>query len=140
MTQQQNQRQSTTPPSPGAASGPRAAAARREEAERHSQTRAADLDAGLEGTFPASDPVAASQPSTAAATQSDRPTAGAGDTARDRLATPAEQPHSRVNVSSADELRYWTRRFEVSEDRLREAVRQAGFFPADVAHYLGRSL
>lgn len=135
MTQRQHQDQQQS-----RNHGNRHAGARQEERDRHNRNRSADLDAGLEGTFPASDPVAASQPSTAAATQSDRPTAGAGDKARGRLATPAEQPHGRVNVSNADDLRYWTRRFEVSEDRLREAVRQAGFFPADVAHYLGRSL
>lgn len=137
MTQSQHQNQSGQQPANG--EGRRADAARREEADRHSRNRPGDLDAGLEGTFPASDPVAISQPSTAAATQSDRPTVGAGAATRDRLASPAEQPHSRVNVSTAEDLRYWTRRFDVSEDRLREAVREAGFFPADVAHYLGRS-
>jgi hypothetical protein len=139
MTQQQNQQQSATSPSSGAASG-RHEGARREEAERHSRAQPSDLDEGLEETFPASDPVAASQPSTAAATQSDRPTAAAGNAARARLATPAEQPHSRVNISNAEDLRYWMDRFDVGEERLRDAVRQAGFFPADVAHYLGRSL
>lgn len=36
------------------------------------------------------------------------------------------QDASRVNVNEDYELQYWTERFNVSRDELREAVKQAG--------------
>jgi hypothetical protein len=94
------------------------------------------LDAGLRDSFPASDPVAASQPTTATPSQEGHRNARAGDRAREVLAA----RYRRVNVSTEQDVRYWANRFGVAEDRLKEAVRKAGFLPQDVADYLGRSL
>ncbi|WP_298724777.1 DUF3606 domain-containing protein [uncultured Ferrovibrio sp.] len=94
-----------------------------------------ELEQGLRDTFPASDPVSVSQPTTATPSKSDRPMAKAGDKTR----AAAINPRSRVNVSEENEVQYWTERFGVSEDKLKEAVRTVGFFPRDVADYLGKS-
>ncbi|HEX6959103.1 MAG TPA: DUF3606 domain-containing protein [Ferrovibrio sp.] len=97
-----------------------------------------ELDAGLEGTFPASDPVAISQPTTATPQKRDKPAAEAGNKTRDAVENSA--PPRRVNVSETEEIRYWTQRFGVSEEELKEAVRTVGFIPADVAAFLGKPL
>jgi hypothetical protein len=94
------------------------------------------LDAGLRDSFPASDPVAVSQPTTATPSQDGHRDAGAGDKARETLTA----AHSRVNVSTEQDIRYWMERFDVAEDKLKEAVRKAGFLPQDVADYLGKPL
>jgi hypothetical protein len=39
---------------------------------------------------------------------------------------------SRVNADDPDELRYWTKRFQVSEDKLRTAVGKVGVIIDDV--------
>jgi hypothetical protein len=44
--------------------------------------------------------------------------------------------HSRVNVNDRAELDYWTRRFDVSEERLKAAVRKVGVIIDDVAREL----
>lgn len=95
-----------------------------------------ELEEGLRDTFPASDPVAISQPTTATPSKTDRPMAAAGDKAR----SVATKRHSRVNVSEEQEVQYWTEKFGVSEEELKKAVRTVGFFPRDVADYLGKSL
>ena len=38
----------------------------------------------------------------------------------------APQDAKRVDVNEGDEVQYWTDRFSVSEDRLREAVKKVG--------------
>jgi hypothetical protein len=95
-----------------------------------------ELDAALRDSFPASDPVALTQPT--AATPSLRSEAGAksADKAREKIL----KKHSRVNLSEDSEVEYWTDRFGVSEKELRKAVREAGFIPADVADKLGKTL
>jgi hypothetical protein len=44
----------------------------------------------------------------------------------------------RINVNEAHELRYWTKKFGVSEDRLREVVKSAGVMAADVEKALAK--
>lgn len=103
--------------------------------ERKSR-REEELDVGLRDSFPASDPVAVSQPTTATPARSDHRNARAGDKAREELTA----QHRRVNVSTDHDIRYWMDRFEVGEKELKEAVRKAGFLPQDVANYLGKTL
>jgi len=43
----------------------------------------------------------------------------------------------RVNVSQEHELRYWTEKFGVSAEALRDAVKQVGEVAEDVADFLG---
>ncbi|HLT77443.1 MAG TPA: DUF3606 domain-containing protein [Ferrovibrio sp.] len=108
-----------------------------QRSDRDRQETEMELDEALRDTFPASDPVSISQPTTAAPSLSDRPDAKAGDHARMELVDAAPR---RVNVSEEDDIRFWTEKFGVTEEELKEAVRQAGFFPSDVADYLGKSL
>jgi hypothetical protein len=44
----------------------------------------------------------------------------------------------RVNVDEDYEVRYWTRKWNVSEERLREAVAAAGVMAGDVEAWLRR--
>jgi hypothetical protein len=44
----------------------------------------------------------------------------------------------RVNVDEDYEVRYWTRKWNVSEERLREAVAAAGVMADDVEAWLRR--
>ena len=106
-------------------------------ADRTTREKEEELDEALRGTFPASDPVAMSQPTAATPSLKDRPNAEAGDRTRMEI---VEAMPKRVNVSEDDDIRYWTERFGVSEEKLKEAVRHAGFFPSDVADYLGKTL
>lgn len=108
----------------------------REEIGRSERSQQEELDAGLRDSFPASDPAAVSQPSTATPSIADRPNARAGDRTRAKLAT----GRSRVNVSTKQDIGYWTRKFGVEERELKQAVRKAGFLPQDVANYLGKTL
>jgi hypothetical protein len=108
--------------------------ARRED--RGTLDKEEELDEALRDSFPASDPVALTQPT--ASTPSLRSEAGAksGDKAREKIL----KKHSRVNLSDDNEVEYWTERLGVSERELRKAVREAGFIPADVADKLGKTL
>ncbi len=94
------------------------------------------LDTGLRDSFPASDTVAVSQATTATPSRSDHRNAKAGDRTREELTAIRE----RVNVSTDEDIRYWTEKFDVSEKELNAAVRKAGFLPQDVANHLGRTL
>lgn len=51
------------------------------------------------------------------------------------------QDASKVNVNEDYELRYWTKRFNISEERLREAVKEVGPSVSAIEEYLkkGRS-
>jgi len=108
--------------------------ARRED--RDELDKEEELDEALRGSFPASDPVALTQPT--ASTPSLRSEAGAksANKAREKIL----KKHSRVNLSDDGEVEYWTERLGVSEKELRKAVREAGFIPADVADKLGKTL
>lgn len=108
--------------------------ARRED--RNDVEKEEELDEALRGSFPASDPVALTQPT--AATPSLRSEGGAksADKAREKIL----KKHNRVNLSDESEVEYWTERLGVSENELRKAVREAGFIPSDVADKLGKTL
>ena len=47
------------------------------------------------------------------------------------------QDAKRVNVHQEHELRYWSQKFGVSAEVLREAVEQVGPMVEDVADYIG---
>lgn len=110
------------------------AEARRDD--RDDQDKDEELDEALRNSFPASDPVAMSQPT--ASTPSLRSEAGA--TSFNKAREKVLKQHSRVNLSEESEVEYWTDRFGVSEEELRKAVREAGFIPGDVADKLGKAL
>jgi hypothetical protein len=111
------------------------------EAHRDDRDAEQELDTALRDSFPASDPVALTQPTAATPSLRSGNGAKAGDRTRDKILNrTGPKPHSRVNLSEKAEVRYWTERFGVSEQALREAVREAGFIPADVANRLGKSL
>lgn len=44
----------------------------------------------------------------------------------DDLSNRGPQDRARVNVNEAHELKYWTREFGVTEDKLRQAVKEVG--------------
>ncbi|MGU3362695.1 DUF3606 domain-containing protein [Methylobacterium sp. M6A4_1b] len=46
---------------------------------------------------------------------------------------------SKISLSEAWEVRYWTKRFNVTEDQLRECIRRVGNGTAKVAHCLGKA-
>ncbi|HVW75784.1 MAG TPA: DUF3606 domain-containing protein [Rhizomicrobium sp.] len=50
------------------------------------------------------------------------------------------QDRSRINVHEDYELRYWTEKWNVTADQLREAVRAVGPMAADVARQLGKTV
>jgi hypothetical protein len=49
------------------------------------------------------------------------------------------QDRSRINVEQDYELQYWTQKFGVSSDKLREAVKQVGPSADAVERHLGSS-
>lgn len=49
------------------------------------------------------------------------------------------QDRSRININEAHEVRYWTSRFDVSEEALRKAVAEVGVSSDKVADHLGKS-
>jgi hypothetical protein len=49
------------------------------------------------------------------------------------------QDRSRVNVEQDYERRWWSQKWNVSEDKLREAVKAAGSSASAVAKHLGKS-
>ena len=54
----------------------------------------------------------------------------------DNLKDKGPQDRSRVNVNEPWELRYWSEKFNVSHDRLKEAVKNVGVSAAKVQEYL----
>lgn len=56
----------------------------------------------------------------------------------DDLGNRGAQDRSRINVNEAHEVRYWTQRFEVSEEALRKAVADVGVSVDEVATHLGK--
>ncbi len=46
------------------------------------------------------------------------------------------QDRERINVDKEDELRFWSREFDVSEEQLRDAVRAVGTLANDVRAHL----
>ena len=47
---------------------------------------------------------------------------------------------TRINVSEAYEVTYWTNRFDVSPERLTHAIANVGPMVHDVARYLGKHI
>lgn len=50
------------------------------------------------------------------------------------------QDRERINMSEDYEVRYWTKKFDVDEDRLRSAVDKVGDRAKAVAQELGRAM
>lgn len=57
----------------------------------------------------------------------------------DDLTQAGAQDRSRININEPHEVRYWTQRFDVSEDALRRAVAQVGVSAQAVAQHLGKN-
>ena len=57
----------------------------------------------------------------------------------DDLTQAGAQDRSRINIDEPHEVRYWTQRFDVSEDALRRAVAQVGVSAEAVARHLGKN-
>lgn len=56
----------------------------------------------------------------------------------DDLSQAGAQDRSRININEPHEVRYWTQRFDVSEEDLRRAVAQVGVSVEAVAQHLGK--
>jgi hypothetical protein len=56
----------------------------------------------------------------------------------DNLNDRGPQDRSRINVNEAWELQYWTKKFGVSEEQLRDAVKAAGPSADAVGKHLGK--
>lgn len=56
----------------------------------------------------------------------------------DNLQNRGPQDDARVNVNQAWEVTYWTKKFGVTEAKLREAVKAVGVMVVDVKKYLGK--
>lgn len=56
----------------------------------------------------------------------------------DNLNERGPQDRSRVNVNEPWELQYWSRKFGVSEDQLKDAVKAAGTSADAVGKHLGK--
>ncbi|HEX8269776.1 MAG TPA: DUF3606 domain-containing protein [Flavobacterium sp.] len=54
----------------------------------------------------------------------------------DNLKNTGKADDIRINVNQEHEVRYWTKELNVTEDRLREAVRAVGVMVADVKEFL----
>jgi hypothetical protein len=57
-------------------------------------------------------------------------------TMSDNLKNTGKADDIRINVNQEHEVRYWTKELNVTEDRLREAVRAVGVMVADVKEFL----
>jgi hypothetical protein len=49
------------------------------------------------------------------------------------------QDAARVNVNERHEVAYWTKKWGVTEEKLKEAVTRVGVMVKDVAKHLGKS-
>lgn len=56
----------------------------------------------------------------------------------DDLRNRGPQDDARVNVNQDWEVAYWTKKFGVSEAKLREEVKAVGVMVVDVKKYLGK--
>jgi hypothetical protein len=57
----------------------------------------------------------------------------------DNLKDRGPQDRARVNVEEGYERQWWAKKWGISEDKLREAVKSAGASAGAVASYLGKS-
>ena len=56
----------------------------------------------------------------------------------DSPANRGSQDRQRIDVSQEHECRYWSERFGISPERLRQAVKEAGPMVEAVRQYLGK--
>ncbi|QGY03846.1 DUF3606 domain-containing protein [Methylobacterium mesophilicum SR1.6/6] len=56
----------------------------------------------------------------------------------DNLRRREPEDKSKINVHEDWELEYWARRFGVTKERIKDAVRQVGVQTKDVAEFLGQ--
>ncbi|ROH99527.1 DUF3606 domain-containing protein [Chryseobacterium daecheongense] len=56
----------------------------------------------------------------------------------DDLSKRRPQDASKVNVNETWELEYWSKKFGVTKERLKEAVKAVGTSAAEVQKYLGK--
>jgi hypothetical protein len=80
------------------------------------------LDKAIADTFPASDPVAISQPAPSAPQPS----------------SPAKADMQHIAADDEQELRFWAAQFGVDVDRVRQAIAAVGIEVAKVRAYLGK--
>jgi hypothetical protein len=58
----------------------------------------------------------------------------------DNLNIKGPEDRTRINTKEDWEVKYWSQKFDVSADRLRDAVRSVGTMARDVARHLGKPL
>ena len=80
------------------------------------------LDKAIADTFPASDPVAISQPAPA----------------EPQPSSPAKADMQHIAADDEQELRFWAAQFGVEVDRVKQAVAAVGIEVAKVRAYLGK--
>ena len=56
----------------------------------------------------------------------------------DEPANRAGKDRTRIDIGDDHDLRYWSRRFNVSRNEIRRAVEKVGVLTIDVARHLGR--
>jgi hypothetical protein len=56
----------------------------------------------------------------------------------DDLGNRGAQDRSRIDINEAHEVRYWTQRFDVTEEALRKAVAEVGISVDEIAEHLGK--
>ncbi len=56
----------------------------------------------------------------------------------DDLKNPGPQDRTRINVNEDHELRYWTKTLDVSDDKLKAAVKAVGVSVEAVKKHLGK--
>jgi hypothetical protein len=56
----------------------------------------------------------------------------------DDLGNRGAQDRSRIDINEAHEVRYWTQRFDVTEEALRKAVAEVGVSVDEIAEHLGK--
>jgi hypothetical protein len=56
----------------------------------------------------------------------------------DDLSKKRPQDANKVNIQEAWELAYWSKHFNVTPERLKEAVKAVGVLVSDVKRYLGK--
>jgi cytochrome b involved in lipid metabolism len=58
----------------------------------------------------------------------------------DDRSSPGQQDRVRINVNEEYELRDWSKKFGVTQDQLRDAVKSAGVMAKDVAKHLRKEI
>ena len=58
----------------------------------------------------------------------------------DQRTSRAGKDRTRIDIGDDHDLRYWSRRFDVSRNEIRRAVETVGALAEDVARHLGKEL